>query len=148
MYAWGFHAVRCHIGLKHRHDALNRILSELFDAAGRLKSIEPVGMFAGVKDAYERPDHCLQPGDGQDMFTDTSMVFAKDRHMRVAVGAHKRVKANMYGKKCRRAGAVFHPLVLESRSGAMSKIIAKIIKKMQCRWVIGLCCLFPAVGIL
>jgi hypothetical protein len=29
----GVHAVRCHIGLKHRHDALNRALSQLFGAA-------------------------------------------------------------------------------------------------------------------
>jgi hypothetical protein len=83
---WGLHVMRCHIGLKHRHDALNRALSQLFGPAGLLKSIEPVGVFAGVQDAHERPDHCLLADDGQDLFTDTSMVFANDRHVRVVVG--------------------------------------------------------------
>jgi hypothetical protein len=59
MDVWGLHVMRCHIGFKHRHEALNRALSQLFGAAGRLKSIEPVGMFTGVQDAHERPDHCL-----------------------------------------------------------------------------------------
>jgi hypothetical protein len=54
---WGLRAMRCHIGLKHRHDALNRALSQLFGVAGRLKSIEPIGVFTEVKDAHERPDH-------------------------------------------------------------------------------------------
>jgi hypothetical protein len=40
---------------------------------------------------YERPDHCLLADDGQDLFTDTSMVFANDRHVRVVVGERKRV---------------------------------------------------------
>jgi hypothetical protein len=55
-------------------------------AAGRLESIEPVGVFGGVLDAHERPDHCLQADAGQDLFTGTSMVFANDRHVRVAMG--------------------------------------------------------------
>jgi hypothetical protein len=129
MDVWGLHAMRCHIGLKHRHDALNRALSQLFGAAGRLKSIEPVGVFAGVQDAHERPDHCLLADDGQDLFTDTSIVFAKDRHVRVVVGQRERVKVNKYGEKCRRAGAVFQPLVLEARSAGVSKTTANIIKK-------------------
>jgi hypothetical protein len=29
MDVWGLHVMRCHIGLKHRHDALNRALSQL-----------------------------------------------------------------------------------------------------------------------
>jgi hypothetical protein len=121
--------MRCHIGMKHRHDALNRALSQLFGAAGRLKSIEPVGVFAGVRDAHERPDHCLLADNGQDLFTDTSMVFVNDRHVRVVVGERERVKVNKYGEKCRRAGAFFQPLVLEARSGGMSKTAANIIKK-------------------
>jgi hypothetical protein len=120
MDVWDLHAMRCHIGLKHRHDAMNRALSQLFGAAGRLKSIEPVGVFAGVQDTHERPDHCLLADDGQDLFMDTSMVFANDRHVRVVVGERERVKVNKYGEKCRRAGAFFQPLVLESRSGVMS----------------------------
>jgi hypothetical protein len=86
MDVWVLHAMRCHIGLKHRHDSLNRALSQLFGAAGRLKSIEPVGVFAGVRDAHERPDHCLLVDDVQDQFTDTSMVFANDRHVRAVLG--------------------------------------------------------------
>jgi hypothetical protein len=85
MDVWGSHVMRCHIGLKHRHDALNRALTQLFGAAGRLKSIEPVGSFPGVQDAHERPDHCLLADDGQDLFTDTSMVFANYRHVGVVV---------------------------------------------------------------
>jgi hypothetical protein len=125
----GLHAMRCHIGLKHRNDALNRALSQLFGAAGRLKSIEPVGAFAGVQDAHERPDHCLLADDGQDLFTDISMVFANDRHVRVVVGEREWVKVNKHGEKCRMAGAFFQPLVLEARSGGMFKTIANIIKK-------------------
>jgi hypothetical protein len=48
MDVWGLQAMRCHIGLKHRHDALNRALCQLSGAAGRSKSIDPVGVFAGV----------------------------------------------------------------------------------------------------
>jgi hypothetical protein len=125
----GLHVMRCHIGLKHRHDALNRALSQLFGAAGRLKSIEPVGVFASVQGAHERPDHCLLADDGQDLFTDRSMVFANDRHVRVVVGERERSKVNKYGDKCRRAGAFFQPLVLKARSGGMSKTTANIIKK-------------------
>jgi hypothetical protein len=121
--------MRCHIGLKHRHDALNRALSQLFGAAGRLKSIEPVGVFAGVQDAHERPDHCLLADDGQNLFTDTSMVFVNDRQVRLVVGEREPVKVNKYGEKCRRAGAFFQPLVLEARSGGMSKTTANIIQK-------------------
>jgi hypothetical protein len=129
MDVWGLHVLRCHFGLKHRHDALNRALSQLFDAAGRLKSIEPVGVFAGAQDAHERPHHCLLADDGQDLFTDTSMVFANDRHMRVVVGERERGQVNKHDEKCRRAGAFFQPLVLEARSGGMSKTTANIIKK-------------------
>jgi hypothetical protein len=129
MDVWGLHVMRCHMGLKHRHDALNRALSQLFGAAGRLKSIEPVGVFAGVQDAQERPDHFPLADDGQVLFTDTSMVFANDRHVQVAVGERERVKVNKYGEKCRRAGAFFQPLVLEGRSGGMSKTTANIIQK-------------------
>jgi hypothetical protein len=129
MNVWGLDAVRCHSGLKHRHDALNRALSQLFGAAGRLKSIEPFGVYAGVQDAQERPDDCLLADDGQDLLTDTSMVFANDRHVRVVVGEREWVKANKYGEKCRRASSFFQPLVLEVRSGAMSKTTAKFINK-------------------
>jgi hypothetical protein len=129
MDVWGLHAMRCHIGLKHRHDALNRALSKLFGTAGRLKFIYPVGVFAGVQDAHERPDHCLLADDGQVLFTDTSMVFANDRHVRVVVGKRVRVKVKKHGEKCRTAGAFFQPLVLEARSGGMSKTTANIIKK-------------------
>jgi hypothetical protein len=114
-------AIRCHISLKHRHDALNRSLRQVFGAAGRLKSIEPVGVFAGVQDAHERPDHCLLAEDGQDLFTDNSMVFVKDRNARVVVGGRERAKVNMYGEKCRRAGAFFQPMVLRALLGVMSK---------------------------
>jgi hypothetical protein len=68
-------------------------------------------VFAGVQDAREHPDHCLLADDGQDLFTDTSMVFANDRHVSVVVGEHERVKVNRNGEKCRRAGALFQPLV-------------------------------------
>jgi hypothetical protein len=64
MDVWGLHVMRCHIVLKLRHDALNRALSQLYGVAGRLKSIEPVGVFAVVQDAHERPDHCLLADDG------------------------------------------------------------------------------------
>jgi hypothetical protein len=47
----------------------------------------------------------------------------------VVVGERERVKANKYGEKCRRAGPIFQPLVLETRSGGMSKTTANIIKK-------------------
>jgi hypothetical protein len=77
---------------------LNLALSQLLGAAGRLKSIEPVGVFAGVQDAHERPDHCLLADDGQDIFTDTSMVFSNDRHVRVVVGERERAKVNKYCK--------------------------------------------------
>jgi hypothetical protein len=53
----------------------------MFGAAGRLKSIEPVGVFPGVQDAHERPDHCLLADDGQDLFVATSMVFANNQHV-------------------------------------------------------------------
>jgi hypothetical protein len=43
-------------------------------------------VFAGVQDAHERPDHCLLAEDGHDLFTDTSMEFANDRHVRVVAG--------------------------------------------------------------
>jgi hypothetical protein len=39
------------------------------------------------------------------------------------------VKVNVYGEKCRMAGAYFQPLVLEERSGGRSKTTANIIKK-------------------
>jgi hypothetical protein len=121
--------MRCHIDFKHRHEAMNRALNQMFRAAGRLKSIEPVGVFARVQDAHERPDHCLLADDGQDLFTDTSVVFANDRYVRVAVGERERVKVNKYGEKCRRADAFFQPLVVEARSGSMCKTRGKIIKK-------------------
>jgi hypothetical protein len=68
-------------------------------------------VFTGVQDAHERRDHCLLADDGQDLFTDTSMVFANVRHVRVVVGERERVKVNKYGEKCRRAGASFQPHV-------------------------------------
>jgi hypothetical protein len=46
----------------------------------------------------------------------------------VVVGEGERVKVNKYGEKCRRAGAFCQPLVLESRSGGMSKTTANIKK--------------------
>jgi hypothetical protein len=57
------------------------------------------------------------------------MVFANERHVRVVVGERERVKVNKYGEWCRRAGAFFQPLVLEARSGGMSKTTANVIKK-------------------
>jgi hypothetical protein len=78
-------------------------LSQLFGAAGRLKSIEPVGVFALVHDAHEYLDHCLLADDGQDLFADTSMAFVNDRHVRVAVGEREWVKVIKYGEKCSRA---------------------------------------------
>jgi hypothetical protein len=94
-----------------------------------MKSIEPVGVFAGGQDAHERPDYCLLADDGQDLFTDTSMVFVNDWHVRVVVEERERVKVNKYGEKCRRAGAFFQPLVLEAGSGGTFKTTAKVIKK-------------------
>jgi hypothetical protein len=82
-----------------------------------------------VQDAHEHPDHCLIADDGQDLFTDTSMVFANDRHVRVVVGEREQVKVNKYGEKCRRVGTNFQPLVLEARSGGMSKTKASTTKK-------------------
>jgi hypothetical protein len=82
---WGLRAVRCHIGLKRRHDALNYVLSQLFGAGGRLKFIEPAGIYAGVQDAHDRPDHCLLADDGKTRLTDTSMVFANEQHVRLAL---------------------------------------------------------------
>jgi hypothetical protein len=90
---------------EQRQFALHRAFSQLFGAAGRLKSIEPVGVFAGVQDAHERPDHGLLADDGQDLFTDTSMVFSNDQHVRVVVGEREQAKVNKYGEKCSRAGA-------------------------------------------
>jgi hypothetical protein len=122
--------MRCRIGLKHRQYALNCALSQLFGVSGRLKSIEPVGVLAGVHDAYESPDHSPLTDDEQDLFTDTSMVFANDRlWVRVVVGGRERVQVNKYGEMYCRAGTFFYPLVLEARSGDMSKTTAKIIKK-------------------
>jgi hypothetical protein len=108
---------------------LNRALSQHLGAAGRLKPIEPVGVFAGVQDAHEHPYHYLVADDGQELFTDTSKVFANDRHVRVALRECERVKVNKYGEKCRRAGAFFQPLVLEALLGGMPKTTAKIFKK-------------------
>jgi hypothetical protein len=45
------------------------------------------------------------------------------------VGERERVKMNKYGEKCRRASEFFQPLVLEARSGGMSKTTANIIKE-------------------
>jgi hypothetical protein len=59
----------------------------------------------GGHDTHERPDHCLLADDGQDLFTDKSLVFANDRHVRVVVGERERVKVNKYGEESRRAGA-------------------------------------------
>jgi hypothetical protein len=47
----------------------------------------------------------------------------------VVVGERERIKVNKYGEKCRGAGAFFQLLVLEARSGSMSKTTANIIKK-------------------
>jgi hypothetical protein len=76
------------------------------------------GVFTGVQDTHERSDHGQLADDGQDLFTDTSMVFAKDRHVRVVLGERERAKVNKYGEKCRRAGAVFQPPALAARSGS------------------------------
>jgi hypothetical protein len=57
------------------------------------------------------------------------MVFANDRQVRVVMGERERVKVNKYSEKCRRAGAFFQPLVLEARSGGMSRTIANITNK-------------------
>jgi hypothetical protein len=72
--------------LKYRHDAINRARIQLFGAAGRLKSIELAGLFAGVQEGRELPDHCLLPGVGQDLFTVSSMVLANDRYVRMRTG--------------------------------------------------------------
>jgi hypothetical protein len=47
MDVWDLQAMRRQVSLKHRHDALNRALSQLFGASGRLKSIEPDGCLPG-----------------------------------------------------------------------------------------------------
>jgi hypothetical protein len=49
----------------------------------------------------------------------------------VVVGERERVRVNKYGEKCRWAGAIFQPLVLEARSGGISTTAAKIIKKRE-----------------
>jgi hypothetical protein len=41
--------MRCHFSLKHRDDALNHAMSQLSGAAGRLMSIDPVGVFHGTE---------------------------------------------------------------------------------------------------
>jgi hypothetical protein len=48
-------------------------------------------VFADVQEAQEYPDRCLLADDGQDVCTDTSMIFAKDRLGRVAMEVHERV---------------------------------------------------------
>jgi hypothetical protein len=45
------------------------------------------------------------------------------------VGERERAIVNKYGEKRLRPGAVFQPLVLEARSGGMSKTTANVIKK-------------------
>jgi hypothetical protein len=72
----------------------NRALSQLFSVAERLKSTEPVGVLADVQEAQDYPDRCLLADDGQDVCTDTSMVFAKDRLGLVAMEEHERVEEN------------------------------------------------------
>jgi hypothetical protein len=131
MDLWGLHAMQCHIGLKHRHDALNRALSQLFGAAGRLKSIEPVGVFTGMQD-HERPDHCLLADDGQDLFTDAPMVFSNDRHVLVIVAKREWVKVYKYGQESRGAGAFFQPLVLEGAPGACPRPQTRSSRSMLC----------------
>jgi hypothetical protein len=113
--------------LKHRRDTLNRTFSQLFHAAGRLKSIEPVGVFSGMQVAHERPDHCLIAADRQNLFTNNS------KYLRMIgkcdwLWGFERVKVNKYGEKCRSVSAFFQPLVLEVRYGGMSKTTAKVIK--------------------
>jgi hypothetical protein len=50
---------------------------------------------------------CLLADDGQDLFTDPSMVFANDRHVRVAVGLYERVKVNKYGEEVPQGRPIF-----------------------------------------
>jgi hypothetical protein len=100
MDVWGLHDLRSHIGLKHRHDALNQARSIQLGATGRLKSIQPVGVFVTVQDALERPDHGLLANDGQDLFTDTCTVSANDLHMRVVLEEREQVEVNKYSEKC------------------------------------------------
>jgi hypothetical protein len=73
-------------------------------------------------------DHCLLADDGQDLFPDTTVVFANDRHMRVTVEEHELVKVNKNGEKCRKADAFLSPWCQLRVRGGLSKTIAKIIK--------------------
>jgi hypothetical protein len=72
--------------IRKYHGSVRKQLGQLFGAAGRLKPIRAVGVFAEVQDAHERLDQFLLADDGKELFTDTCMVFANDRHVRVAVG--------------------------------------------------------------
>jgi hypothetical protein len=64
-------------------------------------------------------------------------ALTRSRRLANRIELRSMVKVNKYGEKCRRAGAFFQPLVLEARSGDMSKTTANIIKKLRCWWVIG-----------
>jgi hypothetical protein len=76
-------------------------------AASRFEPMEPVEVFSEVQDAHGCPGQCLLADDGQDLFRDTSMVFANDWHVQVAVGEREWISVNKYGKKCRRVGVFF-----------------------------------------
>jgi hypothetical protein len=102
MDSWRSNAMCCPTSLKDRHDALKRSLSQLFGTTRGWKSIEPVGVFAGVQEVREHQGHCLLADDGQDLFADTSQVTSNDGPVQVAPGEFERRKANKYGEKGRR----------------------------------------------
>jgi hypothetical protein len=96
------------------------------------ESIEPVAVFAGVQQAHERLDRSLPAEDGQDLFTDTSTVFANDRYVQVTVGECERVQVKVYGEKCCGADALLQPLLIEARSGACPRPPPRSPKSMRC----------------
>ena len=120
-----YHALTCHVGLQQRHDALNRELSTLFHRAGRLKSSEPTHLFA---DSNERPDHYLLGSQGKDVYTDTSLVFARMSNAHIAMERRANEKTAKYKSKCRDAGADFVPLIWEAKSGGMSRDTVRFLK--------------------
>jgi hypothetical protein len=117
-----------HAGLKYRRDALNHACSQLFGSAGRLRSVGPVGMFAGVQAAHARPDYWLLANDGRDL------LRTRLRHMRmigrfpgVAMGEREQFKENKYGETFRGVCASFQLPVLQARSRGISKTTAVIV---------------------
>jgi hypothetical protein len=72
---------------------------------------------------------CRLADNGHDLFTDTSMVFSHDRHVRPAMEERDWHSVDMYGERSSTAGDLFTRLVLDARSGGKSKSIAKTMKR-------------------